>query len=576
MKSEVFLVTTALKEFLKDSDNKIALGEWCKIHENDIFVDTLPYIWDTAEKTNEAATYSWQIYDLVLNDLVQKLNNYHNIKQDRIYWDIIIGNWLYTFIQTVYDRYCSIKQATSLIENFNTIVLSEKSFVTPIEYMDFINKVCNDKYNLQLYSQIFSFLGFKFQELEFDIEQKRKYFNKKSLKKSIFLNTINLFSHKSEITITSPYFDGGIKSFLKLFFRSKGNIKYDDFDYSFDFKFNVNKSDRKKLFADFESEDKFISLLHKLFEVNFPMLFLEGYKPFNNFVNNLKKNNSKLFVTANALHSNYIYKFYIAKEQKNIKIVSIQHGGGYGVEKISSPEIYERKISDYFFNYGWLSDNKAVISTHEKLNKKITPNKNGEIIYVSTQLPRYIYRLQTKYNSSLMRNVYLKKTISFLKHIKNIDKFLYRPYMNDYGFEITKNILKNIEELKIETKRLVLEKRLNNSKLIVLDHFDTIILEVLSQNYPTVVYIDKNIHSFRKPEIIALLEEAKILFYDEVAAAEHINTISDNIDKWWQSDMVQKAREKFCYYYARTTKDWAGDWIKEFNNILEENARNNS
>ena len=77
--------------------------------------------------------------------------------------------------------------------------------------------------------------------------------------------------------------------------------------------------------------------------------------------------------------------------------------------------------------------------------------------------------------------------------------------MNDYGFKITENILKNIKELKIETKRLALEKRLNNSKLIVLDHFDTIILEVLAQSYPTVIYIDKDIHSFRKPEIISLL-----------------------------------------------------------------------
>lgn len=148
--------------------------------------------------------------------------------------------------------------------------------------------------------------------------------------------------------------------------------------------------------------------------------------------------------------------------------------------------------------------------------------------------------------------------------------------MNDYGFKITENILKNIKELKIETKRLALEKRLNNSKLIVLDHFDTIILEVLAQSYPTVIYIDKDIHSFRKPEIISLLEDAKILFYDEVAAAKHINNINEDIDSWWLSPKVQKAREKFCYYYARTSKYWAEEWIQEFNNILEENARNNS
>lgn len=576
MKNEVFLVTTALKEFFGNSNKRIALGEWCKVDENEIFIETLPYIWDTADKTNDAATYSWQIYDLVLKDLVEKLNSYHNVNQDKRYWEIIIGNWLYTFIQSVYDRYCSIKQAIDLIEDFNTIVLSKKSFITPVEYGDFINKVCSDEYNLQLYSQIFSFFGFKFQELEFNTKQKLKYSHKRSFEKNIFFKAINLFSYKPKITITSPYFDGGLKSYLKVFFKSKGKLIYDDFDDSFDFEFEINKSARKKLFDDYINEDRFVSLLYKLFEVNFPILFFEGYKPFSSFVNGIKKNNSKLFATANALHNNYTYKFYLAAKYKKTNIISIQHGGGYGVEKISSPEIYERNIVDCFFNFGWHSDDKTIISTHEKLNKEIISNKNGDIIYVSTQLPRYIYRLQTKYNSSLMRNIYLKKNISFFEHIKNIDKFLYRPYMNDYGFKITENILKNIKELKIETKRLALEKRLNNSKLIVLDHFDTIILEVLAQNYPTIVYIEKDIHSFRKPEIISLLEDAKILFYDEVAAAKHINNINEDIDSWWLSPKVQKAREKFCYYYARTSDDWAEDWMKEFNNILEENARNNS
>ena len=74
MKNEVFLVTTALKEFFGNSNKRIALGEWCKVDENEIFIDTLPYFWDTADKTNDAVTYSWKIYDLVLKDLISILH----------------------------------------------------------------------------------------------------------------------------------------------------------------------------------------------------------------------------------------------------------------------------------------------------------------------------------------------------------------------------------------------------------------------------------------------------------------------------------------------------------------------
>jgi hypothetical protein len=38
MKNEVFLVTTALKEFFGNSNKRIALGEWCKVDENKYWV----------------------------------------------------------------------------------------------------------------------------------------------------------------------------------------------------------------------------------------------------------------------------------------------------------------------------------------------------------------------------------------------------------------------------------------------------------------------------------------------------------------------------------------------------------
>lgn len=578
MKSNISISTTALEEFWEKDKNLVALGEWCKIDTDIEFVDTIPYIWNNASKKVEAIKYTLDLYNTLIEDISKLLNNYHKVEEPTRYWEIILGNWLITFIQAIYNRYLTIKMLESIHKDFSTILLDNKSFITPIEYTDFTLKVTqSDSYNLQLYTQIMKFLGYSFQSKKYDTIQEYSYTSKKQrITKSLFYNFIKFLSIKPSITIVSPYFDGGLRSYLNLFLKSKARIVYDDFEDNFDFRFKINKNDRKNIFTNFEKKDEFTVLLYSLFEVNFPILFIEGYKPFSSFVNNLKKNNSKLFTTANALNSNYAYKFYIAKNFNKMKVIQIQHGGNYGNDIISVAEYYEKKISDYFFTFGWKSKQNEKNCSHEKINLKIKPKKNGNILFISTGEPRYDFRINIVYTSSLVVTDYIPKIQNFLKNITNLDMFFYRPYSKDYGFKIADNIKNNFPLLKIEKERLSLKQRLQQSKLLISDHFGTSVLETLAQNYPTIIFIKKEHFLFRKPEIIALLEEAKILFYDEVAAAEHINTISDNIDKWWQSDMVQKAREKFCYYYARTSKDWAGDWIKEFNNILEENARNNS
>ena len=57
-----------------------------------------------------------------------------------------------------------------------------------------------------------------------------------------------------------------------------------------------------------------------------------------------------------------------------------------------------------------------------------------------------------------------------------------------------------------------------------------------------------------------MLKEAGILFHCPEAAAEKVNSIEDNIEQWWYSDLVQSARIKFCQRYAATSSYWEREW----------------
>lgn len=112
------------------------------------------------------------MYDILIEELTVLLNLFHGISQSRIYWELIIGNWLMTFIQAVYNRYLTIRDFISFVSRFPTVLLDKSSYITPLEYNDFTNRVTqSDVYNLQLYSQILDYLNYDFKTKKYHNNQ---------------------------------------------------------------------------------------------------------------------------------------------------------------------------------------------------------------------------------------------------------------------------------------------------------------------------------------------------------------------------------------------------------------------
>lgn len=567
----IFLQTTAIENFLKHEKQEIILlGEWCKKNFNvDSNEQVMPFFWTNSKQMLKEAQKCWGIYDEVLKDIVGFLNTIHQLNQTERYWALILGDWLYTFIQVVYDRYMTLKAFIERYPIFETILLSPNCFVTPLEYSDFVDKLSNDEYNLQLYSQILVFMGYEFDVTCYDLNQKSSYKITKNKKKSFLFKIINLLGKSPTATVTNPYFSNIIRGCLKLIWEAKGSVLFDDFEQNISIQMNIDYNQRKKILDVYKGDDTFKKLLFHLLPNNFPLLFIEGYHQIKSAALRNEKPKTLIYITGNGLYSNYLYKLWIAEYINNIKLVSIQHGGGYGVDLFHSPEKYERKVVDKFFTWGWCEDENTIPIAHEKISKKISHKKDGYILFLQTSNPKFIMRLQNSYNSSALNLIYIPKAISFFEYVGNIKRFVYRGYKFDNGFQIASTITSKFPEMLIDDHSASFHIKLKNARLFVCDHMATTYLETLALNFPTIIFIDKNFYSFRHPELIKLLVDACILFYDEKKAAEHLNSIYDDIDGWWYSNNVQKAREVFCKYYASESTNWARDWVNAFETVLE-------
>ena len=93
----------------------------------------------------------------------------------------------------------------------------------------------------------------------------------------------------------------------------------------------------------------------------------------------------------------------------------------------------------------------------------------------------------------------------------------------------------------------------------------TTYLETLSLNVPTVIYLNPAHNEYTDDAMIYIneLKKSEIFFDDLQSTVNHINLIWDNVDEWWESDAVQKARSKFVNRFALKSDSFIQDFIKE-------------
>lgn len=572
----MFLATTALEKFWNKKDKILFLGEWCKLYDRKYEIESLDskmleFEWNDLEKQKDAIIYCNEVYENILDEMVVILNNYHNINQDKKYWRMLLSSWLLPFIQVAYDKYIHIKKAINIDSEIYSYVLNASDYYTPANFSDFMRQMTNnEQYHLQIYSQIFINLSLNYKVINSSKKQPKNkiiIINKEPLREKVLrvsTAVLNKLFNKKSTLITSVFFKKNtLQSILRLLFKSRFSLLFNNMNHNINIKEDASIDNRKILFKNNIDSD-FQRILNNIFVYNFPIIFLEGYKNFDNKVSELSLQVPNLAFSSSALHGNDIFKFFVAKNK--IKLLYRQHGGGYGLELLSSPEKIERDSADIFYTQGW-SEGSKTIPLSLGINKdNITENYN--INFIMTAMPRYVYRFNFSEDSSKMM-VYIENSKQFLSNLKILNNLTIRQYKLDYKWNIKARLLEVNKNLKFDNKTNYY-KQIAGARLNIFDHMHTGYLETLSINVPTIIIIPKDVYCFRdgvKP-YIRMLKDAKILFEDPIEASNFVNEIYNDIEDWWLSNEVQKVRAKFCHQYSRTSENWEDEWVEEFNRIM--------
>lgn len=566
------LITTAIEESWFPNKKVFFLGEWCRLESrrdkwSSLDSKVLLFHWDDRNKFLQDFIYLDIIYEKYLNLLSIQLNNLHDVKYDIKYWRILIGPWLGYFIAILYDRWSNVTNFLNTNEDTNTIFFKINiSEVIPNDMNHFGGLYVSDIWNHYIFSEILKKLGYKNYCYKSYNSNTLNSLKQKELNIStIIRNTISFFSYciskiipnTRQILFISPNipFLDQCKISLKLgqiplFLKPSNNVKK-----------IKSKSSLRTWKLNSSSDSEFEKILNHFIPLQIPKVYLEGYKSLMKVALSQKlPSKTQCVVTATEHIVNDNFKAWVSIQvELGSKLCIRQHGGHYGIGKLSFQENHEILISHKYLTWGWTkigSDN--ILPFGHFLRKPFfkikTYSKNCTAVVVMNSVPRYSYWMYSCTVSAVQFNRYCEDCFEFIELLDDIisSRLIVRLNKNDFENQQFLKWKNRFPGVKIDSGSCNMNYHLNNSKIIISTYNATVFLESLAMNKPTLFFWDPYYWELRESAdtFFLELEKAGIFHKSPKSAALHLNNIWTRIDDWWLSNEVQMACKSFCDKYV--------------------------
>lgn len=570
MKKE--LIKTSLEKSKGGKDDYVYLSDWCEVPKNkktDII--DYPISADQLLGLNEEIN---KVSKILLSQLTKTYNKNLRINENEIYYKIILGNWLNHFVSIVYEKIILLKNVKDLHPNISTKI--GKSFFeeSSNSYSYYVKAFSSHTFHYKLFSSILN-INKDFKKIVFDIPEIKL---KRKIKKSFFFRikenlryylgefflVINKTLKNDYTLVVNPYYSKDyLFNALWFFIKSKGKIIHYDFKKNKS-NIKINKELRNKFsFSIFKNENLLLHISAKLLFKYIPICYLEQFLELREISKKWHSKNTKCkrFFTANALQNEEQFKYTVAFNQK-IPLSTIQHGNGYGSDKIIAAEDYEISLSENFYTWGW----GKLKLPHPKLNfnKKSNYIKKSRILFTVPSMGFYSSLLVTNNLYFMRRENITDDSNQFIKNLTTTLK------QNFFKRELRDNFLR---EMKFESKNKDdsfknFHKSLYYSRIHVTNHFGTPFLESLSMGIPTILFLN-NFKDYLRSDVLNLfkqMESVNIIFDDPISASDHINKYYNSINTWWMSESTQVVLREFRARFCYSSSNWRGKWLKELTN----------
>ncbi len=559
-------------------NNNYYIGPWClDLYDikKESYVNTLNlYSPENISKYNKDVDYLIKNYNFILDLLYKKLNKIHKKNYKKQFWEILIGRWLYTWMNQVYFRWEYVKKIKKNFE-INEFISTKDGlkFIIPenTEHAHRLNRA-NHKWSEFTFLNIIKFTNQnKIRILDISKKEKKKIrFNEIRYPKfAYYINSNKFFFHNIELNFNAKL---KIQKYLGSF-----TIRYFGQKTIFD-----NNKIIRNNFAQLlpkSKQKKFVNFIIDNIKFNIPKIFLENFFELEKiYLKSKWPNKAKYIITTYGHYYDELFKFYIANQKKKFKqtrLCILQHGYGNMFSKNDYYNVYlDRKISDFYLSWGNLKIKKNIPFFYPRRSGNIISNfqfkKTNNILLLTYSFSGTLhYPPDGSKNGNIVNQESIKKIFTFSNKLKkDLLKKIFIKNQNiniSNSFENTVRKYLKVKYISNNEKFLKIENRFN---LFIHVFFGTPFFECMTLNKPSIIIYNEKFHQpFNKRFKIYIkkLKKEKILFTDEKKAAEFINKEYFQLERWWNSKNLQKLRKEFCYDYCY----YSSKEIESFKKILK-------
>ena len=528
------------------------------------------YIFNSKENVENNFYFIYKKIETYRSQLIKQLNFYHNVKNDKKYWGLILDTWLFLLISLIKIRYDIIFNSKIISKNFSLdkSKLSKIYFDTNSLMLDFYE---SSNINNYIYYRIINL--FKKTKDKNKITNKKKNINfYKSFKSYLIyllLRLVNLFiliyaKIYRPIIIIHGY--NGFKNSLLIFIKSFGKILPIVPKYLF-LKINNNNIDylyRNKI--EIKVRDKFDEIFNLIVKDLLPMSFLENFNAINKINNfNFLASNISAICSSQFHFDDYLRILSSELKKNKKKIITFQHGAYIGLRKQCLIQYFDKKYSDkiyYWNNIRGLGDN--YLSRYSQINIFSKESVKKNILFFSS--PFRIHPTYVSFNYLNNSNhPYLNGGYALYENLDILlkDKFRVKFFPNKF--------LKSLatEEWNLKSrKKIEFVKEWNEiyqAKLIILDNISTAFYEAVRLNIPVLAFTDINKFNLKNKyeKLFINLKKLNIIHDNPISLANFINQKYHHIDVWWKEVSDTKEFSDLIKFTMPKNNNYASCIVKE-------------
>jgi len=322
----------------------------------------------------------------------------------------------------------------------------------------------------------------------------------------------------------------------------------------------ANISLRAESRVDSPPREGFAGFAHDMLLELLPTCFFEGFSSLERQVAETGwPRRPRLIFTSNSFDTSEIFKLWAAERvEDGCPYITGQHGNNYGTARYCPSEAECVATSDAFVTWGWQGDDPKYVPAFifkTAGQSRGGWNPQGGLLLIEVCLPHRLsawdpYPEFAVYQEEQFRFVAnLPETVRQTTTVRLHAEYKKQPWCEEERWR------RREPSIALDKGTASISALTSASRLIVHSYDSTGILETLSLNIPTLCFWNGGLEHVRECAVpfYELLSACGILHDTPESAARKVAEVWNDIGSWWTSDVVQKARTRFCERYARVS-----------------------